>query len=538
MTMTATSDRHEESALGSRDASPSSFTKIFNKSTQYTEEAIQTFEHTFGKHYMSAGGEAMTGLMMGALQAPKGCSMLDIGFGIGGAAYAFAETLDATVRGIDVGVQGCELAKAELVRRNEERVAAGLTPLKITFELEDCTQADYAPESFDVIYSRDTFVHLSAESKEKVFANCFKWLKPGGKICIADYSLGRNSDASGQPTPAFAQYLQARDYHMYTAKQYSVALETPGFTDVNARDMAHWYCVTCQTELDRVAQPGPSREKCLEEQGAEQVAKLEQTYENKIQMTLRGDRSYVLITGVKADGEAESSASLQKEVQEAYLKLYNKGWVMSCDGNLSARVAPGSPDFFVTPTGIDATQIEPSQIVRCNGNGKTDGAIKPTSEVDLHTLIYQSRPDVGAVVHSHSIYACALACCRIPLPPAHYAVCELLCSPTSSCAVKDQEGAAAVQCGSYHTYGTFELATATLAALGQNYACFMANHGAVVVGKDLAEAMYLTERLERECEIYWRAKQLARPIPLTSEEITSLALRDKTYGQNPEEESS
>ena len=92
----------------------------------------------------------------------------------------------------------------------------------------------------------------------------------------------------------------------------------------------------------------------------------------------------------------------------------------------------------------------------------------------------------------------------------------------------------AVQCSTYHTYGTFELATATLAALGQNYACFLANHGAVVVGTDLADAMHKTERLERECEIYWRAKQLARPIPLTVEEIDSLAVRDQTYGQDAE----
>jgi L-fuculose-phosphate aldolase len=486
---------------------------------------------------MSAGGQAMTTLMAEALQAPKGCSMLDIGFGIGGAAFGFAESLDATIRGVDVGVQGHELAQAELAQRNKARESAGLTPLKITFALEDCSQADYAPESFDVIYSRDTFVHLSAESKEKVFANCYKWLKPGGKICIADYSLGRNSHQTGEPTPAFATYLQARDYHMYTASQYSTALETAGFTGVNSRDMAHWYCITCQTELDRVSQPGPSRDKCLEEEGEEQTAKLEQTYLNKVQMTLRGDRSYVLITGVKGSDANGKSSSLEAQVQKAYLKLYNKGWVMSCDGNLSARVAPGSSEFFVTPTGIDADEIDPSQIVRCNGNGKTDGAIKPTSEVDLHSLIYQSRPDVGAIVHSHSIYACAIACCRIPLPPTHYAVCELMCDPTL-CKVKDAENASAVQCSTYHTYGTFELATATLAALGQNYACFLANHGAVVVGEDLKEAMYLTERLERECEIYWRAKQLSRPIPLTPEEITSLAVRDQTYGQNPDGEQS
>jgi L-fuculose-phosphate aldolase len=285
--------------------------------------------------------------------------------------------------------------------------------------------------------------------------------------------------------------------------------------------------------LDRVAQAGPGRDNCLNEFGEEQVTKLEQTYLNKIQMTLRGDRSYVLITAVKAAGDL---IKMQTAVQESYLKLYNKGWIMGCDGNLSARVSPESTEFLVTPTGIGPTEIKPSQVVVCNGNGKTSGAIKPTSEVDLHTLIYQSRPDVGAIVHTHSVYACALACCRIPLPPSHYAVCELLCNPASCPEKASKEGATAVQCSTYHTYGTFDLAVACLSALGDNYACFLANHGAVVVGTDLEHAMHLAERLERECEIFWRAKQLSRPIPLTPEEVTSLALRDQTYGQNPENE--
>jgi phosphoethanolamine N-methyltransferase len=217
--------------------------KIFNKSTQYTEKAINTFEYTFGKGYMSAGGEAMTRLMAEAMQAPAGGSMLDIGFGIGGAAFDFAESLGATVHGIDLGEKGYGLAQQELKQRNEERVACGREKLNVSFALQDCTEATFEPESFDVIYSRDTFVHLSAESKAKVFANCYKWLKPNGKICIADYSLGRNSDETGFPTPSFAMYLQARDYHMYTSKQYSEALQTAGFEGVRAQDMAHWYCV-------------------------------------------------------------------------------------------------------------------------------------------------------------------------------------------------------------------------------------------------------------------------------------------------------
>ena len=64
--------------------------QIFNKTTQYTAQSINTFEYTFGKGYMSAGGQAMTGMMAKAIQAPRGANMLDIGFGIGGAAFDFA----------------------------------------------------------------------------------------------------------------------------------------------------------------------------------------------------------------------------------------------------------------------------------------------------------------------------------------------------------------------------------------------------------------------------------------------------------------
>lgn len=187
----------------------------------------------------------MTELMAEAIKTtPQGASMLDIGFGIGGAAFDFAQSLNATVHGIDLGEQGYEMAQQELARRNDERLACGQDPLKVTFALQDCREATFEAASFDVIYSRDTFVHLSAEEKAAVFAKCCTWLKPNGKLCIADYSLGRNSMETGEPTPDFATYLQARDYHMYTAKQYSEAFETAGFGGIEAQDMAHWYCVS------------------------------------------------------------------------------------------------------------------------------------------------------------------------------------------------------------------------------------------------------------------------------------------------------
>lgn len=478
---------------------------------------------------MSAGGHTMTQLMADAANGIEGKNMLDIGFGVGGAAMDFAKMGAASVHGIDVNPVGLDMANATLANTNEERVAAGLKPLNCSFEVLSATDANLQAESLDVIYSRDTLLHLDAASKELLFKKSLEWLKPGGKLIIGDYCLGRNSNATGKPTESFDKYLQARGYHMWTPEDYGKVLKEAGFETVESKDMAYWYCTICQTELDRVLQDETNRTKLLQGQGEDSVAALEKTYHDKIQMTLRGDRSYVLAVATKEP----KYLKLRQEVCDTYTKLNKTGFVLSCDGNVSARV-PGTENYILTPTGIDIPDLNPQNMVLCDKNGKSvpGEKIKPTSEVDLHTLIYQTRPDVGAIVHSHSIYACALACCRIPLPPAHYAVCELLHDCSKGLPGPEES---IVRCSTYHTYGTWELATATLQALGTNNACFMANHGAVIVGEDLAEAMYLSDRLERECEIYFRSLQLGqvgKPISLTGEEMVSLATRDLTYGQS------
>ena len=472
----------------------------------------------------------MTELMAEAANGIEGKDMLDIGFGVGGAAMDFAKMGAASVHGIDVNPVGLEIANATLAKTNEERVAAGLTPLNCSFEVWSATEANLAPESLDVIYSRDTLLHLDAASKELLFQKCVGWLKPGGKLIIGDYCLGRNSNATGEPTELFEKYLQARGYHMWTPRDYGKVLEDAGFETVESKDMAYWYCTICQTELDRVLKEESNREKLLHDQGRDALAALEKTYNDKIRMTLRGDRSYVLAVATK---EAKY-LKLRQDVCDTYTKLNKTGFVLSCDGNVSARV-PGTDNYILTPTGIDIPDLTPRNMVLCDSNGKPvpGEKFKPTSEVDLHTLIYQTRPDVGAIVHSHSIYACALACCRIPLPPAHYAVCELLHDCSKGLPGPKES---MVRCSTYHTYGTWELATATVQALGRNHACFMANHGAVIVGTSLEDAMYNSDRLERECEIYFRSLQLGqvgRPINLTGEEMVALATRDLTYGQSP-----
>lgn len=201
--------------------------------------------------------------------------------------------------------------------------------------------------------------------------------------------------------------------------------------------------------------------------------------------------------------------------------------------------------------------LTPDKIVAVDiatGKAAAQEEYKPTSEVALHTMIYQRRPDVGAIVHSHSMYACALACSRVDLPPSHYAVCELLqtfdfSNPAGGSTAQSPWAAAenaTVRCAPYHTYGTRPLATATADALGSNRAVLMAAHGAIVTGSNMDEALYHCERLERECEIYWRTLQVnqavqaaksnstvtAPPPALTAKEIFLLQTADGSYGQD------
>ena len=70
--------------------------------------------------------------------------------------------------------------------------------------------------------------------------------------------------------------------------------------------------------------------------------------------------------------------------------------------------------------------------------------------------------------------------------------------------------------------------------LGKNYAVFMANHGALIVGKDIEEAMYFTRRLERECEIYYRSLQMETETTDVPRSTTCLHWRDLSYGEDHE----
>ncbi len=209
---------------------------------------------------------------------------------------------------------------------------------------------------------------------------------------------------------------------------------------------------------------------------------------------------------------------LREEVAEVARRLLRSGLVTGTSGNVSARTPEG--DFLVTPSGIDYAVLEPGDVVRVDAGGELlEGSLKPTTETPMHTGIYRARPEVGAVVHTHSRFATTLACLGWPIPPVHYMLTTL--SPDGRIALAP-----------YTTYGTEELAGYAGEALGEEgNACLLQNHGTIAVGESPEEAFSRTVVLEEMAEIYYRASVAGEPVLLSPEQVGEVADKISGYGQ-------
>ena len=174
-------------------------------------------------------------------------------------------------------------------------------------------------------------------------------------------------------------------------------------------------------------------------------------------------------------------------------RLAADGLVTGTAGNVSALAGEL---VAVTPTGARLEEVTAQQVAVVALDGAVlDGDLAPSTELGLHLGIYR-RGDAGAVVHTHSPFATALACVIDELPVVHYQMLGL---------------GGPIRVAPYATFGTPELAALTLTALEGRSAALMANHGAIAVGPDLDTAMEQARLLEWACELYWRAAAVGTP---------------------------
>ncbi len=209
------------------------------------------------------------------------------------------------------------------------------------------------------------------------------------------------------------------------------------------------------------------------------------------------------------------SLALRTELVATARRMHELGLAPGTSGNVSVRTATG---FLVTPTGIAYGDLAPDDVVelRADGSGRP-GQRAPSSEWPLHRDLLAARPQVQAIVHTHSDYCTTISCLRRSIPAIHYLIALA--------------GTAEIPCADYATYGSAELAANVARALGGGRAALMANHGMVALGDSLAGAVRIAAEIETLAGHYWRALQIGSPAILDADEIDRVGAKLREYGQ-------
>ncbi len=206
---------------------------------------------------------------------------------------------------------------------------------------------------------------------------------------------------------------------------------------------------------------------------------------------------------------------LRDQLTATARRMSQLGLSPGMSGNVSVR---GPHGLIVTPSGIDYADLNPDDAVELKLDGSARaGQRTPSTEWRLHRDILVARPDVAAIVHTHSLFCTTVSVLRRPIPAIHYMVVLA--------------GGDEIPCAEYATFGSAELAIAATRALGSGNACLLANHGMIALGDSLAGALRLAAEVETLAAQYWHASQLGQPHVLDRDELLKVKARFADYGQ-------
>ncbi len=205
---------------------------------------------------------------------------------------------------------------------------------------------------------------------------------------------------------------------------------------------------------------------------------------------------------------------IRRQMIATCIFMNERGINQGTSGNISVRVDGG---FLITPSGVPYDEMKPADIVFMKLDASHQGPRKPSTEWRFHRDIMEKKPEVGAVIHLHSMFCTSLSILRREIPAVHYMIAAA--------------GGPTVPCVPYVTWGTQELADYIIGALSDRHACLLANHGMVCVGPNLKKAAWLAVEIETLAAQYWRALQIGVPHILPDDEIGRVMEKFKSYGQ-------
>jgi L-fuculose-phosphate aldolase len=208
----------------------------------------------------------------------------------------------------------------------------------------------------------------------------------------------------------------------------------------------------------------------------------------------------------------------RQQLVEAGKQMAKAALTIGTWGNLSCRLQ--QPNLMaITPSGMEYDRLQPGDIVIMDLAGNClEGCRKPSTEQPLHRAIYAARNDISAIVHTHSIYATAMAAARKPIPGAVEDLVQIVGGD--------------VRVAKYALPGSPELGANAVAALADRNGVLLANHGVVGAAADLKQALTICEIIEKSACITIAAAAVGGVVALPQEDIEYMrAYFLNQYGQ-------
>jgi L-fuculose-phosphate aldolase len=188
--------------------------------------------------------------------------------------------------------------------------------------------------------------------------------------------------------------------------------------------------------------------------------------------------------------------ALKEQVCETAIRTMELGLNIGSAGNVSVRI-PEKDELLITPSQVDYELITPYQIVHIDFETKQlGGDWTPSSEKIMHTAVYKARPDVQAIIHFHSRYASTLSATGNGILPLMEEMIMAL--------------GGEIKLAKFSKVGSKELGENAVEALGMRKAVLLTNHGALVCGKNLQEALRLAQMVEEHAQLYYLALSLGK----------------------------
>lgn len=188
---------------------------------------------------------------------------------------------------------------------------------------------------------------------------------------------------------------------------------------------------------------------------------------------------------------------VRRSIHEACLRLEAQDLVAEASGNVSVRLPSedGGELIAITPSQVPYRLLRPEQVLVIDLEGNViDGDGRPSSEKATHLAAYRARADIGAAIHSHSVYASALAVAGLDIPP-----------------LLDEQVVAlggGVRVAEWGMSASEDLGRKAVEALGLRQAVLLRSHGVLGVGRTLDEVVAVVAMVERVARIYTLARQL------------------------------